>query len=192
MNWDHYYLSLEVYGVGLGLVLAHGDVTEGFLERQRRVDEDAVGEGDARAAGAGSVGEDELHQLLGERVEALGAPGPPSAEASWSRVAPPAPAATRLSATWRDSGEKATFLPAPPAGCAGEDRAAARRSAKEVWWAMETRRSAAMVTVGRRRRRRFLGPERHWSGDEGKEGENAISTSFRVLFGYLWVRVAAG
>ena len=46
--------------------------------------------------------------------------------ASWSRVAPPAPAATRLSATWRESGEKAA-LPTEPSAWDGEEMAEARR-----------------------------------------------------------------
>lgn len=60
--------------MGLSLVLAHGNVVEAFHERQRRVDEDAVGEGDARAAGGRRVGEHELHHLLGERVQPLSRP----------------------------------------------------------------------------------------------------------------------
>ena len=66
---------LEVDGLGVGPVLSHGDLLEGRLELQRGVDEDAVGEGDARAAGAGAVGEHELHHLLGERVQAVGPGG---------------------------------------------------------------------------------------------------------------------
>ena len=91
--------------------MAHGDLPEGRLELQRGVVEDAVGEGDTRAAGAGPVGEHELHHLLGERVEASAAPGPspPKVATSWSRVAPPAPAARRPSATWRESGETAAL-----------------------------------------------------------------------------------
>jgi len=129
--------------LGLGPVLAHGDLPEGRLELQRGVDEDAVGEGDARAAAGGPVGEHELHHLLGERVEASAAPGPspPKVATSWSRVAPPAPAARRPSATWRESGEKAALLVAGE----GEESAAARRSVKRVWCPMEMRMSAVAI-----------------------------------------------
>lgn len=65
-------LSLEVHGLDLGLIVAHGDLLEGRLERERRVYKNAIGEGNARAAGDGRIGKHQLHHLLGERVESLG------------------------------------------------------------------------------------------------------------------------
>jgi len=141
-------LFLEVDGVGLGLVLSHGELLEGRLQLPRRVRQDGVREVDPWAAHLGPVGPHDPRYLLGERVPASGPWPPPSVATSWSRVAPPEPAARRLSATWRESGEKATLL-AEPAG-EGVESAAARRSAKRVWCPMETRMSAvAMVGVGR-------------------------------------------
>jgi len=65
---------------------AHGDLPEGWLELQQGVNEDTIGEGDARVAGAGPAGEHELHHLLSEH---------------WRP-----PAARRLSATCMESGRR--------------------------------------------------------------------------------------
>ena len=71
---------LEIHGLCLGLVLAHSELLEGRLERERRIDKDAVGEGDARATGAGLIGEHKLHHLLRERVQFLGVTCTPISE----------------------------------------------------------------------------------------------------------------
>ena len=60
-------LFLEVDGVGVGLVLSHGDLLEGRLELPRR-----VREGDPWAARLGPVGHHDPRHLVGERVQAIG------------------------------------------------------------------------------------------------------------------------
>jgi len=73
-------------------------------------------------------------------VQALGRSRPiASAECGGELVslAPPVPATSRLSATWRESGEAAAFLAG--AAAMGEESAAVRRSAKRVWRAIERR-----------------------------------------------------
>jgi len=57
--------------VRLGLVLSDGDLLEGRLQLQRRIDENSIGKGDPRTADSGPVGEHELHHLLGKRVQDL-------------------------------------------------------------------------------------------------------------------------
>ena len=115
--------------MGLGPVLAHGDLPEGWLELQRGVYEDAVGEGDARAAGGGPIGEHELHHLLGERVEALGGAGPVASQGGGELVAGGAPGAGGEEAERDVEGERGEGGVSGGGGGGGERGGEAEREA---------------------------------------------------------------
>lgn len=130
--------------MGLSLVLAHGNVLEAFHERQRRVDEDAVGEGDARAAGGRRVGEHELHHLLGERVQPLSRPSSWDTEEGDELIARGAARAGRDEAERDVEGERGEGHVAP----AGAGGAACRRAPAGGERGGEAEREAGLVSYG--------------------------------------------
>jgi len=106
-------LGEEVDGASHGPEGRRGDVAVGRLQRPRRVVPEAGRERDARAAACcrllrGIRRDGTIQQAADVRGEPLAVLAPRSSRSSL-RVLPWAPAATRESAAWMDSGEKTRF-----------------------------------------------------------------------------------